>query len=68
MEGLQDEKALVNGGSSRIGQAIAIRLGAEGVAIDHIGPPDGLLVPVRIEPAHPPGSSRSPCRRAVPVR
>jgi NAD(P)-dependent dehydrogenase (short-subunit alcohol dehydrogenase family) len=34
---------LVTGGSSGIGQAIAIRLGEEGVdvAIDHVGAPEG---------------------------
>ncbi len=32
MKGLQDKVALVTGGSSGIGQAIAIRLGEEGVA------------------------------------
>ena len=43
MKGLQGKKALVTGGSSGIGQAIAIRLGEEGVdvAINYIGPPDG---------------------------
>ncbi len=43
MKGLQGKKALVTGGSSGIGQAIAIRLGEEGVdvAINYVGPPAG---------------------------
>ena len=43
MNDLQGKKALVTGGSSGIGQAIAIRLGEEGVdvAINYVGPPDG---------------------------
>ncbi|MGY1681158.1 glucose 1-dehydrogenase [Geodermatophilus sp. SYSU D01176] len=43
MKGLQGRKALVTGGSSGIGQAIAIRLGQEGVdvAINYVGPPAG---------------------------
>ena len=43
MNGLQGKKALVTGGSSGIGQAIAIRLGEEGVdvAINYVGAPEG---------------------------
>ncbi|MGY1634091.1 glucose 1-dehydrogenase [Geodermatophilus sp. SYSU D01186] len=43
MNGLRGKKALVTGGSSGIGQAIAIRLGQEGVdvAINYVGPPTG---------------------------
>ena len=43
MKGLQGKKALVTGGSSGIGQAIAIRLGEESVdvAINYVGPPEG---------------------------
>src|SRR5919205_4017697 len=43
MKGLQGKKALVTGGSSGIGQAIAVRLGEEGVdvAINYVGAPDG---------------------------
>ena len=33
MKGLQDKVALVTGGSSGIGQAIAIRLGEEGTNV-----------------------------------
>src|SRR5438046_338036 len=45
MKGLQDKVALVTGGSSGIGQAIAIRLGEEGaaVAINYVGRPDGAV-------------------------
>ena len=43
MKGLQGKKALVTGGSSGIGQAIAIRLGEEGVdvAINYVGAQEG---------------------------
>jgi glucose 1-dehydrogenase len=43
VKGLQDKVALVTGGSSGIGQAIAIRLGEEGVnvAINYVGRPEG---------------------------
>jgi glucose 1-dehydrogenase len=41
MKGLQGKTAIVTGGSSGIGQAIAIRLGEEGVnvAINYVGGP-----------------------------
>jgi glucose 1-dehydrogenase len=43
MKGLQGKVAVVTGGSSGIGQAIAIRLGEEGVnvAINYVGPVEG---------------------------
>lgn len=43
MKGLQGKVAVVTGGSSGIGQAIAVRLGEEGVdvAINHVGQPTG---------------------------
>jgi len=43
MKGLTGKVAVVTGGSSGIGQAIAIRLGEEGVdvAINYVGRPDG---------------------------
>ncbi|MGZ4631171.1 MAG: glucose 1-dehydrogenase [Actinomycetes bacterium] len=43
MKGLRDKVAVVTGGSSGIGQAIAIRLGEEGVdvAINYVGRPEG---------------------------
>ena len=45
MKGLQDKVAVVTGGSSGIGQAIAIRLGEEGanVAINYVGQPEGAV-------------------------
>ena len=45
MQGLFGKTALVTGGSSGIGQAIATRLGNEGVnvAINYVGPLDGAL-------------------------
>jgi glucose 1-dehydrogenase len=43
MEGLQGKTAIVTGGSSGIGQAIAVRLGHEGVnvAVNYVGPLEG---------------------------
>jgi glucose 1-dehydrogenase len=43
MRGLEGKTAIVTGGSSGIGQAIAIRLGHEGVnvAVNYVGPPEG---------------------------
>ena len=43
MKGLEGKAAVVTGGSSGIGQAIAIRLGEEGVdvAINYVGRPEG---------------------------
>ena len=45
MKGLQDKVAVVTGGSSGIGQAIAVRLGEEGanVAINYVGPSEGAI-------------------------
>ena len=46
MIGLQDKTAIVTGGSSGIGQAIAVRLANEGVnvAINYVGPPEGAVM------------------------
>jgi len=43
MQGLEGRTAVVTGGSSGIGQAIAVRLGHEGVnvAVNYVGPPEG---------------------------
>src|SRR2546430_7841001 len=43
MNGLSGKTAIVTGGSSGIGQAIAIRLGQEGVnvAVNYVGPIEG---------------------------
>jgi glucose 1-dehydrogenase len=43
MEGLEGKTAIVTGGSSGIGQAIAVRLGQEGVnvAVNYVGQPEG---------------------------
>jgi len=43
MKGLEGKTAIVTGGSSGIGQAIAVRLGHEGVnvAVNYVGPPEG---------------------------
>jgi glucose 1-dehydrogenase len=45
MEGLQGKTAIVTGGSSGIGQAIAIRLGHEGVnvAVNYVGAMEGAV-------------------------
>ncbi len=45
MKGLQEKVVLVTGGSSGIGQAIAIRFGTEGasVAINYVGRPEGAV-------------------------
>ena len=45
MKGLQGKTAIVTGGSSGIGQAIAIRLGEEGVnvAVNYVGPLEGAV-------------------------
>lgn len=46
MIGLRGKTAIVTGGSSGIGQAIAIRLADEGVnvAINYVGRPEGALM------------------------
>jgi glucose 1-dehydrogenase len=48
MNGLQGKVAVVTGGGSGIGQAIAVRLGQEGVdvAVNYVGRPDGAEEPV----------------------
>ena len=58
MKGLKGKTALVTGGSSGIGQAIAIRLGEEGVdvAINYVGR--------RRAPRRPGRRSSTACRRA----
>jgi glucose 1-dehydrogenase len=45
MKGLAGRTAIVTGGSSGIGQAIAVRLAAEGVhvAVNYVGRPDGAI-------------------------
>jgi glucose 1-dehydrogenase len=45
MKGLEGKSAIVTGGSSGIGQSIAIRLAQEGVnvAINYVGRPDGAI-------------------------
>jgi glucose 1-dehydrogenase len=45
VKGLHGKVALVTGGSSGIGQAIAIRLGQEsaGVATNYVGRPEGAI-------------------------
>ena len=45
MRGLEGRTAIVTGGSSGIGQAIAVRLGNEGVnvAVNYVGPLEGAL-------------------------
>ena len=52
MKGLVGKRAVVTGGSSGIGQAIAVRLGEEGidVAINYVGRPEGAVekhIPMR---------------------
>ncbi len=46
MIGLRDKTAIVTGGSSGIGQAIAVRLAKEGVnvAINYVGAPEGAVM------------------------
>jgi len=45
MKGLEGKTAVVTGGSSGIGQAIAVRLAEEGVnvAINYVGRPEGAI-------------------------
>ena len=50
MKGLQDKVAVVTGGSSGIGQAIAIRLGEEGVDVVVGAVEDGVDVVVAGQP------------------